>query len=154
MQELRSKWYMKITFRVKGKLKCVKHNHFGIFCRNRRVDTAENIDDNIALYLGATCPKERQWQAQLKLSGKGCQCKIDFGVNVLIMSLEQYHKLSLKPSVRLTKSMLRSLGGTMKCLRQFTTPLCDDADGTISLRRVYVDVDTDNLLCRSAVCGL
>lgn len=55
------------------------------------------------------------------------------------MFLQQYHKL-FKTSLRPTKVILRSPGGTMKCLGQFTTLVVDGAH-----RLILFVLDANNI---------
>jgi hypothetical protein len=127
---------------AEGKIckKCHKRNHFAVVCRSRRVDCVEaeeenfsykheeNQDDYYQENYGMSAVnnkvvsevQEPPWKAIVQVESKPISFKIDTGADVCVISRSEYESFVPKPALQKSEAQLRSPGGMLQCMGEFS----------------------------------
>ena len=144
---------------------CNKKNHFAVVCRGKSHvsevavggQVPQQGDGNV-FHLGSidkqqTTGSEPPWRVTLTVLGRQISFKLDTGADVCILRKTEYDLIQPKPKLKPSNALLKSPGGQLKCLGEFSCST--EYKGCTTYLRIFViDADSDNLLSRDAVIKL
>ena len=138
---------------------CKKTGHFAKVCRRKQ---AANVYDDVTsrmdeLFMGAAATEsnvDRPWYVKLETNGNKITFKLDTGADVTLISLAEYHKMKLKPSLQPSDLSLDGVSANISLSGYFEAEIKRSENRFVNEKIYVANHQTDNLLSRSACVQL